>query len=208
MKAIIWDLDGTLIDSYSAMSSSITKALRDFNINIDQKYICNYIKRYSVAILFDRLVEEYRIKDIEPIIERNALYNEEQNLHIKPLPNAIEILEILSNQGVQHFIYTHKSNIAHIILDNLDMKRFFTEVLTIDDGFKRKPDPEAINYLVDKYSLDKNEVFYVGDRSLDIESAVNAEIKSILYIPEDSPVKPTKKEDYIIKDLIEIKDLL
>ena len=208
MKAIIWDLDGTLIDSYTAMSTSIYKALKDYNISYDLQYICDYIKRYSVVSFFDLVFREYKVEDKDTIVQKYVDYNKEQNLCIKPLPHAVEILDLLTKAGVKHYIYTHKSNIAHDILKNLNTHRYFTKILTIDDGFKRKPDPEAINYLVDTYSLDKNNIYYVGDRSLDIESAVNAEIKSILYIPDDSPVEPTGKEDYVIKDLLDVADII
>ena len=124
------------------------------------------------------------------------------------MPHAKEILDILFNKGIQHFIYTHKNVVSFEILKNLDMLKYFTKILTIDDGFKRKPDPEAINYLIEEYKLDKNEVFYVGDRDLDIESANNANIKSIFYKPENSYGEPTGEETYIVYDLLEIADLL
>ena len=53
-----------------------------------------------------------------------------------------------------------------------------------------------------------NNVFYVGDRDLDIESANNANIKSIFYKPENSYGEPTGEETYIVYDLLEIADLL
>ena len=93
-------------------------------------------------------------------------------------------------------------------VENLDMLKYFTKILTIDDGFKRKPDPEAINYLIEEYNLDINNLFYVGDRDLDIESANNANIKSIFYKPENSYGEPTGEETYIVYDLLEIADLL
>ena len=87
------------------------------------------------------------------------------------------------------------------------MDKYFEEVLTIEDGFKRKPDPEAINYFIDKYSINKEYAYYVGDRHLDIDSANNAEIKSIFFKPEDSFVEPSGREDYVVHNLIEIKDI-
>ena len=80
-------------------------------------------------------------------------------------------------------------------------------IITGKDGFKRKPDPSAVLYLVKKYDLDREKTFYIGDRTLDIECAVNAGIKGILYLPEDSPAQKTGKETFIVRDLMEIKDL-
>ena len=87
------------------------------------------------------------------------------------------------------------------------MYQYFEEVLTIEDGFKRKTDPEAINYLIKKYIMNKNNTYYIGDRHLDIDSANNASIKSIFFKPEDSFVDPSGREDYVVYDLLEIKDI-
>ena len=77
--------------------------------------------------------------------------------------NAREVLDCLSKKGIKHFIYTHKSNITYDILDNLGMLQYFTKILTIDDGFKRKPDPEAINYLLDSYFEQSKRVLELKD---------------------------------------------
>ena len=75
-------------------------------------------------------------------------------------------------------------------------------------GFNRKPSPDGINYFIDKYHLDRNETYYVGDRPMDVRCAENAHIKSILYLPEGSAAIPTGKETYIVEDLLDIKSLL
>lgn len=207
MKAIIWDLDGTLIDSYEVIVGSIYDGLKELNIDIDKSIISEHVQTYSVTSFIDLISKETGIP-CELIFEKYFKYNDTRNLQIKAIDHAQEILKILYDKGIQHFIYTHKSNITFEILENLNMLQYFTKILTIDDGFKRKPDPEAINYLIEEYCLDKNDVIYVGDRSLDIESAINAEIGSVLFIPENSFGKPTGKEDYIIHDLLEIEDFV
>ena len=207
MKAIIWDLDGTLIDSYKVIANAIKKALAEFHILKDLNEISKYIQTHSVTSFLNQISDEYNL-DVNILFEQYFKYNDACNSDIAPLPNAYQTLESLSKLGVKHFIYTHKSNIAHEILKNLDMHKFFTKILTIDDGFKRKPDPEAIEYLINTYHLDKNDVYYVGDRSLDIESAIQADIKSILYIPDNSPGKPTGKEDYIVYNLLEVINII
>ena len=85
------------------------------------------------------------------------------------------------------------------------MDSYFKEVISINDGFKRKPSPEGVNYLIGKYKLDRSNTYYVGDRILDIECGVNASIKTILYLDKNSVVKPSLKEDYIINNLLDLK---
>ena len=81
----------------------------------------------------------------------------------------------------QLFIYTHRGGTTHAILTAHGLSSLFEEVITSEDGFERKPSPQALNYLVKTYSLDKDQTYYVGDRSLDIECGINAGLKTVYY---------------------------
>ena len=82
----------------------------------------------------------------------------------------------------------------------------FKEIVTSDYHFKRKPDSEAIDYLVNKYKI--TDAYYVGDRNIDIQAANNANIKGILYLPYDSVVVPCGKEDYVVDDIGKILNIV
>ena len=202
----LWDLDGTLIDSYKVIVSSIKEVLKENNIDISYEIIQKESTEHSVGEFLSVIANEYSLsfKDLE---KKCHAHIDQRYLEVEAIRNANEILEYLSNQGSKHFMYTHKGKSTHDILRNLDMHKYFEEVLTIEDGFKRKPDPEAINYLVDKYNLNKDTTYYVGDRHLDIDSANNAGVHSIFFKPDDSIVEPTGREDYVVYDLIEIKNI-
>lgn len=203
----LWDLDGTLIDSYKVITSSIEIILNNMNIRISYENIRKEVTEHSVGYFLENISSNYKLSLDELTKNSHKLINS-RYLEVEPIKNAKEILEHLTFLGIKNFIYTHKGKSTFDILNNLEMSRYFTEILTIEDGFQRKPNPEAINYLISKYNMNRNSTYYVGDRKLDIESANNANIKSILFIPKDSYIKPTKKENYIIEDLIEIKNIL
>ncbi len=207
MKAIIWDLDGTLIDSYTVIVESICDGLKELNIEYDKSFISNYVQTKSVTSYLNMISNNTGLST-DYLFDLYYEYSNKRTMEIQSLPHAKEILDILYHKDVQHFIYTHKNVVTFEILENLDMLKYFTKILTIDDGFKRKPNPEAINYLIEEYHLDRNEIFYVGDRDLDIESANNANIKSIFYKPENSYGEPTGEETYVIYDLLEISNLI
>ena len=60
------------------------------------------------------------------------------------------------------------------------------------------------NYLISKYRLDKENTFYVGDRSIDMECAKNSGVKGILYLKPDGVGEASGFEDYIVTDLMDI----
>ena len=206
-QAFIWDLDGTLLDSYGVIVSSLHRAYLEAGLTLDKDEILREIISQTVSY-FTRKMENERGIAFETIKERYSEISEQEKLNIKPIKNASEILSFLNDRGIPNYVFTHRGVSTEPILKNIGLYEFFDEIVTGKDGFGRKPDPSALNYLVQKYNLDKNSTFYVGDRSLDIECANNAGLMSILYLPEDSAAKPTGKETFIVKDLLEIRDIV
>ena len=56
------------------------------------------------------------------------------------------------------------------------------EILTSQSGFARKPSPEAAIYLLDKYQLNPDNTYYIGDRTLDVEFTQNSGIQSLNFL--------------------------
>ena len=97
---------------------------------------------------------------------------------------------------------------AFDVLDRLGFTQYFTEIITGDSGFARKPDPEALLYLIKMYQLDPKSTYYVGDRNLDMACAKNAGICSILYRKPGDIDVANGTEDYIVSDLLDIMDIV
>ena len=207
VSAFIWDLDGTLIDSYEVMVESLYETYLELGAELDKDVIMDEIKTTSVSD-FHRKMEKERGILYDDLKDRYAEISRKNEPRIRAIKNAAEILKFAKDRGIGNFVFTHRGASGPEILKNNGLYEYFDEIASTADGFKRKPDPEGINYLVEKNGLVPEKTFYVGDRTLDIESADNAGIKSILYLPEGSIVKPTGKETYIVGDLLEIKEIV
>ena len=196
----IWDLDGTLLDSYEAILAGIQETYEQFNLPFDREEVRNFILRYSVKDLLARDADHYGL-DSEELNRVRASSLKEKNTQIPLMDGAREILAWTAEQGIQNFVFTHKSDNAFQVLTDLGIIQHFTEILTSDSGFARKPSPEALLYLIDKYQLDKASTYYVGDRLLDVETAIRAGISSINL--QIDGLGQNKK----ISHLLEIKNL-
>ena len=205
--AFIWDLDGTLLDSYEIIINSLYQIYKEKGFEIDKREIYEDAINESVSYFIKRMKTTLGVP-FQDLKDRYTNITHEQVLSIKAMKHAKEILEYLNSVGVHNYVYTHRGVTTEVVLSNIGLKSYFDDIVTSLDNFKRKPDPEGLNYLINKYHLDKNHTYYVGDRKLDIECASNASIKSIMFIKPDGPGKPTGKEDYIIKDLLDIKDII
>ena len=197
---VVFDVDGTLLDSYE----KIVKVLLDVNafyqINVSYDEIYHFVTTNSVKEYLDIMEEKYP--------GARALYlqkYQESKIVQGLMPNVKEVLDLLKEDYIIS-IYTHKGADIFDILKEYDIAHYFSDVITIDDGFMRKPSPEAILYLKTKYQSMK--MYYVGDRNIDMEMAVNAHIDGILYKPNGNVVNPNGKEKYIIMDLLDIINII
>ena len=179
--AFIWDLDGTLLDSYEAILSGIEETYAQFSIPYNKEKVRAFILKYSVQDLLVQVAEE-RGLDVEKLNQVRAQSLAEKNAQVILMPGAREVLAWANQQGIQQFVYTHKGDNALTILRDLDLDVCFTEILTSQSGFARKPSPEAAIYLLDKYGLNPQQTYYIGDRTLDIEFAQNSGIQSINFL--------------------------
>ena len=179
--AFIWDLDGTLLDSYEAILSGIEETFTQFSIPYDKEQVREFILKYSVQDLLVQMAEERKL-DVGVLNQVRAQSLSEKNAQVALMPGAREVLAWADQVGIRNFVYTHKGDNAFAILRDLGLESYFTEILTSQSGFERKPSPEAATYLLDKYQLNPDKTYYIGDRTLDVEFAQNSGIQSINFL--------------------------
>ena len=179
--AFIWDLDGTLLDSYEAILSGIEETYAQFSIPYNKEKVREFILKYSVQDLLVQVAEERKL-DVEVLNQVRAQSLAEKNAQVVLMPGARDVLAWAEESGIQQFVYTHKGDNALTILRDLGLESYFTEILTNQSGFARKPSPEAAAYLIDEYQLNLDNTYYIGDRTLDVEFAQNSRIQSINFL--------------------------
>ena len=179
--AFIWDLDGTLLDSYEAILSGIEETYARFDLPYNKEEVRAFILKHSVQDLLVQVAEE-RGLDVDRLNQVRAQSLAEKNAQVILMPGARKVLAWANQQGIQQYVYTHKGDNALTILRDLGLDVYFTEILTSQSGFARKPSPEAAIYLISKYHLKPDRTFYIGDRTLDIDFAQNSGIQSINFL--------------------------
>lgn len=200
MYSFIFDVDGTLIDSYDGITKTCSNVLSKYNYKMNN--LREYILDTSVLDLFRYVSNDLNV-DVETLFEEYKKERRITQYDYKPMKNMVDTINYLYSKNYKLFIYTHKGNSINQIVKDLNIDNDFIEIISSDStNFKRKPNPDCINYLVDKYNLDRNNTFYVGDRKIDIECANNANIKSILFNN-----KKDIASNYKINDFKELNDM-
>lgn len=206
-KAVIWDLDGTLLDSYDVIVESLYITFLENGVVLSRDEIHQHTIRFSTKSLFQKVSEESGVS-LENLQQRYSQISAGKYLQIKAMRNAGEILQLLESKGVENYVFTHRGKTTIPVLDNLGMTKYFKQIITSQSSFARKPDPQAINYLIEKYGLDPQHTYYVGDRALDMACAKNAGIAGILFLPPGSIDVSGGAETFIVKDLMDILQLV
>lgn len=199
----IWDLDGTLIDSYKVIVDSLYEVSKNHGINYSKQEINKIIIDNTADTYLEILHKETGI-DFNAIAEENRKISRAKMDEIGEIKNASETLNKIEELGGKNFVFTHRGASTRYILDRLNLTEHFVEIITDENGFPRKPKGDAVKYIIDKYSLDKAHTFYVGDRIIDMDCAKDAGIKGILYKPAGSYCDENGSEDFIIDDLLQI----
>ena len=200
-KTFIWDLDGTLLDSYGVIVSSLRRTLEELNVPMEE----DEIRRRATAGSVSDVVNYAAAAAGRTFSDIKARYSEISGgryLEITATPHAREALEETAALGAVHFVYTHRGRTTAPVLEHLGLDRFFKEVVSSLNGFPRKPAPDALLYLLEKHRLERDRVYYVGDRTLDVDCAKSAGVRSVLYSPSGAGTA-----DYVIRDLLDIRKL-
>lgn len=171
---LLWDLDGTIFDTYpSILDSFITVHEEVHGETVNQADALRWLKRSSLEA-FSRfeIPEKYQ----ERFKELNKKLAEEGS---SPFDG---IDEILSKADV-NVIVTHRGKIStEDLLEKWNLLHYFDEIISPDDdGYPRKPDTTAYQYLYDKYELN----WAIGDRALDLIPAKEVGMKTCAFQNND-----------------------
>jgi phosphoglycolate phosphatase-like HAD superfamily hydrolase len=173
-RNIIWDLDGTLFDTYPAMTAAFVSALRDHGKGVDPARVGSL-----ASISFDHCVSTLAgsFGLSAALIEEGfaSHYGRIPYSEQRPFPGVRLVCEHICGMGGQNVIVTHRGLEGTVgLLEAHGMKALFTGWLTQADGYRKKPDPEAFDAAIRLYGLERGETIAVGDRDLDLQAARRA----------------------------------
>jgi HAD superfamily hydrolase (TIGR01549 family) len=202
-REIIWDFDGTLFDTYPGIVYAFKLALKEEGIEESEEVILELLKK-SAKEAVRYYIDTYRLNDnLMDVIEK---HKEEGIKMARPFPHAEEVCRWVVESGRKNYILTHRGYTTHRLLQQYNMEDLFTEIITRHNQFKRKPHPEGYSYLIDKYSMKKDEVLIVGDREVEILAAKAVGVKMCLY--DTNTINYSEKPQYIVSSLREVKEII
>lgn len=197
VKLIIFDLDGTLVDAYQAVASSLNYVLKCVGLSpLNSEQIKrsvgwgdrNLVRRFVPASKLETTLSVYR-KHHRQALKKGTKF----------LPGVKKILFQLKKQGYRLAIASNRpSFFVRIILKYLNVNQLFDYVLCGDQVKAPKPAPEMLKKILKRFSLKPSRALYVGDMTIDVETAHLAKVKSVIVLTgssrrnEITPLRPFK----------------
>ena len=168
----IWDLGGTLLDNYQVSTQAFLATLEQFERTAEPQAVYDALKvSTSTAIaMFAPDIADFR-----------NLYKQEEAKHLQEpvlFEGAKAVLAKIVAEGGRNFLVSHRNHLVLDILDKAEIASYFTEVVTSENDFARKPSPDSFLYLINKYDIKHGLV--IGDRQIDIEAGKAAGLDTLL----------------------------
>jgi phosphoglycolate phosphatase-like HAD superfamily hydrolase len=181
IRNIIWDVDGTLFDTYPAIVGAFQAALRDFGCEVPANQISELAK-ISLGHCTSTMAGQYSINEDELGERFNAHYDEVKPEEQPPFPGVISICEYICSIGGKNLIVTHRGQAGtNELLENNQMGHLFAGAVTRTDGYAKKPDPAAFHAIIQMHNLHREETITIGDRGIDITAGQGAGLYSCFF---------------------------
>jgi len=179
-KLVVFDLDGTLLDTIEDLANSVNFALKEHQLPEHPIESYRFFVGNGVNKLLERaLPETHRHADMVSELKVDFLrhYFAHADTYTKPYPGISNLISRLNAEGYLLAVASNKVHDATVTL----VKRFFpnirfVKILGQREGFPVKPNPAIVDEIIAEAGVEKHEVLYVGDSGVDAATAYNAQV--------------------------------
>ena len=176
-KAVIFDLDGTLLNTIDDLGDSVNYMLSQFGYPTFSIEEYKYKVGNGMRKLMQRSLPEGKNSesDIDKAMEIFMPYYAEHKMDkTAPYDGITELLEELKKRGIKTAVVTNKAHSAAKPLIDEVFPKLFDEVTGQKDGVPTKPDPAAVFNTMESLGVSKDECIFIGDSSVDMQTAKNS----------------------------------
>jgi HAD superfamily hydrolase (TIGR01509 family) len=181
IKNILWDLDGTIFDTYPAITYAISKSLNEMGFSLALNVI-DGLARQSIDHCMETLSQRFKLDPDLLGAQFVKSYREISPAKQIPFPGVREVCTWIHQHDGLNVIVTHRRvQSTQKLLDFHKLSSCFDDILSSEQGYPLKPDPAMILIVLEKYHLRPAETIFIGDRELDIQAGRAAGVRTCLF---------------------------
>jgi phosphoglycolate phosphatase len=210
-RAIFFDFDGTIADTVNGILATMTATFKELNIALPPAEEM----RATIGMLLGDALQKLGNLDNEKrdlaVKTYQRLFSEVELPNTRIFQGVEPTLKKLRSDGIKMAIVTSRGiGSLRLILSKNNILDYFDELVTRDNGFKPKPAPDMVNYLLKKMNLDPQEVLVVGDTTFDIDMGNAAGCKTCAVTYGNHTVEKLKASncDFIVNKFAEILNVV
>ena len=209
IRLIIFDLDGTLVDSSRDITNALNYALKPYGFKTMTVEETVKLVGEGIARLTEKVLGTEKIGLKDDVLKRFlAFYSEHLSEHTRPYPGVTETLNKLSAYG-KAVISNKREGLSRRLLEELGMASCFNHILGCDSTPEKKPSPLPILTVLKRDGLTPAQALMVGDSNLDIEAGGKAGVITVGACYGYRPLEALMAADFLIKKrLSELLDIL
>lgn len=215
-KTIIFDLDGTLIDSIEDIALCMNRVLKELNLPTYEINEYKYFVGGGVSVLVDNVLKNLNI-DLENDIKDNLtkkfkeIYDLKLHDKTKPYEGIYDLLDELMKLDCKIGVLSnkpHESTLAHV--NSLFSKYKLQEVHGQKAHIEKKPNPTAAIQIANSFNTPCEEIYFIGDTMIDMQTAKNAGMIGIgvLWGFRDEKELREHGADFIVKHPLDILEII
>ena len=179
-RGILFDLDGTLLDTLQDLADSANQALRQSGLPTHPQEAYRYFVGDGVHNLILRALGEHQEHFDRVMADYRAIYARDREKNTRPYPGILKMLEELRALDVKVCVFSNKPDSdTQAVIRHYFPDYPFAVIRGSLPGVGVKPDPAGANAVVEQLGISKAELLYAGDTSTDMDCARNAGIASI-----------------------------
>lgn len=180
-ESVVFDLDGTLADTLPLTVFALKEAVRILEgVTLTDEEVLKEFGPIDTDILKAFIKEENHPEAIELYVK---LFTDKFDEFVRPIWGIGELLEYLNENNIKMGLFTGRGiRVTEIILDRLEIKKYFQTVISGEQTKNPKPDPEGINLALKKLGTVSSKSIYVGDFGSDILASKAAGTTSVLAL--------------------------
>jgi len=192
-KLIIFDLDGTLVNAYPAITRSFNYTMRKLNYPAQDSLVI----RRAVGWGDENLLRPFvKPKDLDKALSLYRRYHKVALLRNSRLfPKVNKVLIYLKNKGYKLAVASNRpTRFSWILIRHLKLDRYLAYVLCADRLKHIKPHPEILNKIMRRFNVLPAQTVYVGDMAIDAQAGRRAKVKTIMVTTGSSTKQEIQKE--------------
>ncbi len=204
IKAVIFDLDGTLLDTLSDIANSLNEAIASLGCDpYDDETVRSFIGNGVVNLVRLALENQGIYKHVDDTVTRfREIYSEKYNIKTKPYKDIELVLEKAKAMGLALGVCSNKPNPLTQLLIAEHFNDTFDFVLGEVDFIARKPAPDMALEVAANLGALPREVLFVGDSTVDVQTAKSAKMimAAMSYGFNDKAILEAAEPHYILDD--------